>query len=328
MKKYIAIILMISLLLSLTFAAHAETAYYPVEIADHAGRAVVIDHQPQRIVSGYYISSSALIALGLADNVVGIEAKAEKRPIYGLSAPQFLELPNVGTAKEFNLEGCLALEPDLVILPIKLKEPAETLEQMGISVLLINPESREAMIEMLNMIGDATNTRTRAEQLNTFISGQAEFLNGINDAEPTVYLGGNSGLLSTAGEAMYQSHMIDIAGGVNVAAEIKDTYWAEISYEQLLAWDPEYIVLASDAVYTVDDVLADENLAKCTAVINGNVVKMPGKIEAWDSPVPGGILGSVWLASVLHPDAVSGEYVDHTVNDFYTTFYGYTVSEE
>ena len=43
--------------------------------------------------------------------------------------------------------------------------------------------------------------------------------------------------------------------GVNAAAELTDTYWVEISYEQLLAWDPDYILLASDAGYTVEDVL-------------------------------------------------------------------------
>ena len=100
-----------------------------------AGREVSIEAVPERIVSGYYISTSTLIALGLSDKLVGIEAKADKRPIYKLSAPQLIELPNVGTAKEFNLEGCLALEPDLVILPLKLKSAAQTLEELGIPVL-------------------------------------------------------------------------------------------------------------------------------------------------------------------------------------------------
>ena len=48
--------------------------------------------------------------------------QADSRPIYSLAAPELLELPSVGTAKEFDLEGCAALEPDLVVLPLKLKE--------------------------------------------------------------------------------------------------------------------------------------------------------------------------------------------------------------
>ena len=123
---------------------------------------------------------------------------------------------------------------------------------------------------------------------------------------------------------MYQSDLIAQAGGVNVAAEIEDTYWVEVSYEQMLAWDPEYIILASDASYTVEDVLADPSLAGCTAVENGNVYQMPSDIEAWDSPVPGGALGALWMASKLHPEAVSEETVNETVTEFYETFYGFT----
>lgn len=144
---------------------------------------------------------------------------------------------------------------------------------------------------------------------------------------PSVYLAGNSSLLSTAGSAMYQSHLITLAGGKNVAADISDTYWVEISYEQLLTWNPAYIILASDAAYTPEDVLADPNLAGCDAVKNGRVYQMPGSAEAWDSPVPGGILGSVWLAGILHPDKISREEYTSTVNAFYESFYDFTYSE-
>ena len=103
---------------------------------------------------------------------------------------------------------------------------------------------------------------------------------------PSVYLAGNSDFLSTAGDAMYQSDMIRMAGGVNAAAEITDTYWAEVSYEQVLAWDPDYIVLASDAGYTVDDVLAEPQPGRLRrGGKTGNVFQIPGDAEAWDSPV-------------------------------------------
>lgn len=326
MKRFLAMLLALSLVLSLTVCVQAE----PVVLTDMAGREVSIEAVPERIVSGYYISTSTLIALGIQDKLVGIEAKADKRPIYKLSAPELIELPNVGTAKEFNLEGCLALEPDLVILPLKLKNAAQTLEELGIPVLLVNPESQEQLMEMIAMLGDATGTADRAGELADYIqTQQAALAELLADADaPTVYLGGNSGLLSTAGQAMYQSDMIVRAGGVNVAAEIQDTYWVDISYEQLLAWDPEYIILASDAAYTAQDVLADENLKDCTAVKNGNVFHLPADVESWDSPVPSGFLGSWWVASVLHSDLVTVADRDAIINEFYDTFYGFTCCED
>ena len=304
----------------------APAAAFPVTVTDQAGRSVTIESDPQRIVSGYYISTSLLIALGQTDKLVGIEAKADTRPIYSLSAPQLLELPNVGSAKEFDLEGCAALEPDLVILPLKLKDAAETLSGMGIPVILINPEDQELLTETISMVGAATGSTALADELLAFSDDEAAQLESLMaDVErPTVYLAGNSDLLSTAGDAMYQSDMIRLAGGQNVAAEITDTYWAEVSYEQILDWNPDYIILASDASYTCEDVLNDEALASCTAVQNGNVYQIPGDAEAWDSPVPSGILGSVWLASILHPEVMSTEDANAVMGNYYDTFYHFT----
>ena len=117
------------------------------------------------------------------------------------------------------------------------------------------------------------------------------------------------------------------AGGNNVASGLTDTYWANISYEQLLAWNPEYIILAADASYTAEDVLNDENLASCNAVKNKNVIKLPGDIESWDSPVPGSFLGSIYLSSVLHPEKVNNEYYKECVTNFYQSFYGFTPAD-
>jgi len=304
--------------------ADAEQTVYPVTVTDQAGREVTIEKEPSSIVSGYYISSSLLIALGLKDKVVGIEAKADKRPIYKLAAPELTELPNVGTAKEFNLETCAALSPDLVILPMKLKDAAQSLTDLGITVLLVNPESQDLLTEMINTIATATNTNSEAAKLLAYIYSQKDMLtSALSGVEPeSVYLAGNSSFLSTAGPSMYQSSIIELAGGKNAADSITDTYWVEISYEQLLAWDPSYIIIASDAEYTVDDVMNDPNLAECTAVKNSHVYAIPGDMEALDSPVPAGILASVWLAGILHPDQVSADTYTTEITNYYETFYG------
>ena len=351
MKKILSLLLCLALLLSLAACGQsgsneptvpettipettvpettAPVSHYPITVTDQAGREVTIQEEPQRLVSGYYISTSALIALELDAKLVGIEAKADKRAIYRLSAPELIDLPSVGTAKEFDLEGCAALEPDLVILPRKLKDAAQTLEGLGIPVLLVNPENQALLEGMISLIAAAADTEDRAQALLDFTAAQEEMLTQTlaGTEAPSVYLAGNSGLLSTAGDAMYQSDMIRLAGGVNASAEITDPYWVDISYEQLLAWNPEYIILASDAGYTAEAVLADPNLADCAAVKNGNVYQMPRKAEAWDSPVPSGILGALWLASVLHPEAVTEADWAERVDAYYETFYGFTYSE-
>ena len=340
-KKVLSFLLVLIMVLSCSACAQTGDASgasaapalkddaFPVTVTDQAGRTVVIEEKPQRLVSCYYITTSLLMALGVGENIVGIEDNPDYRPIYALSAPHLLDLPWVGTAKVLDVEVCAALEPNLVILPMRLKESAEILETLGVDVLLVNPESQVLLTEMIGLVGAATGTTETAESLIRFLEEKRAYLQGVlSDVEvPGVYLAGNSGVLQTAGNAMYQSDMIRLAGGRNAAAEIRDAYWAEISYEQLLTWNPEYIILASNATYTVGDVLTDPNLSGCTAVINQNVYQIPADAEAWDSPVPGSILGAFWLAGVLHPDVLTDTDCAAIMDDYYETFYHFTYSE-
>ncbi len=308
-----------------TSSSQTQQSAFPVTVTDAAGREVTIEQQPETLVSGYYITTSMLIAMGQEDKLVGIEAKADTRPIYSLSAEQLLSLPSVGTAKEFDLEGCAALEPDLVVLPLKLKDSAADLEQLGITSIVVSPESTEELFETLTMLGAATGAVEQAQALIDYTTEKQEFLTSTfaDSEKPSVYLAGNSSYLNTAGANMYQNTFIELGGGINVAAELEDTYWSEVSYEQLLAWNPDVIVIAPEADYTKEDLLADAQLSSLTAVQNGAVYAMPSQIEAWDSPVPGAIVGSLWMANTLHSDVYTSEQLLADAVEFYQTFYGF-----
>lgn len=311
---------------------------YPVTVKDMAGREVTLEKQPERIVSGYYISSSACIALGLTDKMVGIEDKSAKRPIYKLAAPALIDLPNVGSAKAFDLEACIATEPDLVILPMKQKDTAQTLQEMGIATLLVLPESHEQLIEMFTLIGTATNTVKQAEKLisyyNTKLSAVAELTRDIPDDEkPVVYLGSTGDILRTAPREMYQASLITTAGGKNAGDVLEGSSWTDIDNETFLTMNPDIIVIPTDnfAVsspdYTAEDVMNNPTFSDVTAVKNSAVYQMPIGYEAWDSPVPSGILGTLWMLKTLHPELYPAEQFAADVNEFYTVFYGFSVNE-
>lgn len=299
---------------------------FPVTITDQAGRTVTIEAEPAKIVSGYYISTSIVMALGKKDKLVGIEAKADKRKIYKLGAPELIDLPNVGTAKQFDLEGCAALNPDVVILPLKLKDAAASLTELGIPVILVNPENQALLTEAIDIVATALGAKDQRDTLTAYIDTQLNALSEklANADKPSVYLASSSALLSTAGSAMYQNTVLANAGATNVAADITDNYWFDIDYEQLLTWNPDYIILASEASYTVEDVLNDTNLSTLNAVKNNHVYKISNDVEAWDSPVPGGFLGSVWIASMIHSDIISTEDAEKISEDFYEAIYNFT----
>ena len=298
-----------------------------ITLTDQAGRQVELAAPAETLVSCYYVTTYATMALGISDRVVGLEKKADTRPIYAMAAPELLEKEQVGTMKELDLEAVAALEPDLVVMPKKLMDYAAPLEELDIPVLVVNPESHEALTGMLALLGQACGVENRAQALTDYYEEQlarvAQLVDGLERS--TVYMGGNSSYLTAAPGDMYQSSLIETAGGVNAAADLTGGYWTEVSYESILAMAPQVILIPAGADYTAQDILADPQLAAVPAVQSGAVYEMPSGIEEWDSPIPSGILGTLWMTSVLHGDAYPFDTFTADVQDFYKTFYGFEI---
>ena len=339
LKRGLALLMAMTLMFSLTACgtkpntenqpagSSATVNESTITLTDQAGREVKLDKPAETLVSCYYITTYATMALGISDRVVGLEKKAETRPIYSMAAPELLKKTPVGTLKEFNVEATAELKPDLVLMPMKLSEYADTLTELGIPVLVVNPESQEQMEEMLVLIAKACGVEENAEKLLDYYDKQLDKMENLTEdtKEPNVYMAGNSSYLTTAPGAMYQSDVIDLAGGENVAEDLEGDYWVDVSYETILKANPEVIILPGNAEYTKEDILNDKNLSDVTAVKNGAVYQMPQKLEEWDSPIPSGVLGVMWLTSVLHEDVYPFSEFQKDAADYYTTFYGFTV---
>lgn len=342
-KKITALLLVLVLSLSLfacgskpteptepTEVTKQETEKQVIELVDQAGRKVVLDKPATKVVSTYYITTYAMISLGVSDKLVGIEKKADKRNLYKLAAKELLEVEQVGSMKEFNSEAVIALNPDLVLLPMKLKDNVATFEKLNIPVIVVNPESQKLVEEMLDIIGSACGVADRAKKLNSFykdtMAEKAELIKG--KGEPVVYIGSNSALLATAPRDMYQADLITRAGGKNAGSDLEGDYWTDVSYEKLISYNPEYIIIPSGAKYTVEDVLKDDKLASVLAVKNKNVFQMPQGLDEWDSPTPSCILGYMWLVSILHSDVYAFDSFIEEAQGFYQTFYDFKPDAE
>ena len=66
---------------------------YPRTVSDMAGREVTLEKEPERIVSGYYISSSACIALGLSDKMVASRINPPSAPFTSWRLPPLSTCP-------------------------------------------------------------------------------------------------------------------------------------------------------------------------------------------------------------------------------------------
>lgn len=319
-----------------TTAAQEETtaestdAAGEITITDQIGRQVTLEAPAERIVSAYYLSSSLLIALGAEDKVVGIEMKADTRGLYKLAAPQFLDLPAVGSGKGINVEETAALEPDLVIIPKKLSDSVEQFEALNIPVVVIDPETLDNFLETVDILGKLTGCEDKAQSLiddyNQVITEVSELTKDV-ETKPLVYIAG-SDMLRTAGKGMYQNDLIEIAGGTNAASSLEDSSWVDITAEELLSWNPEKVYIVSYSEYTMDDFISAYPQLTATQSPEENVKIFPGAIEPWDYPTASAPLGVLWLANDLHPELVSDEELETKVSEFYKEYFDIDVTLE
>lgn len=302
-----------------------------IVVTDQIGREVKIEGKVEKIVSSYYLSSSLLIALGKKDDVVGVELKAKTRGIYKKAAPEFLDLPGVGSGKGINVEQVAKLDPDVVIIPKKLKDSVQQFEQLNIPVIVIDPETLDNFIECIELIGKVVGAEERSKDLieeyeDTF--EEIEDLTKDIDKKPSVYLSSGSDFLSTCTSKMYQNELIKIAGGINVSSELKEGYWQGISAEQLVSWNPEKIYKVSYAEYSKEDIVNDARFKDVTAIRNDQVKTFPSDLEPWDYPTPSSILGVLWLTSQLHPELYSEEKYLEEAKEFYKKYFNIDVTKE
>lgn len=302
-----------------------------VTVVDQLGREVTIEGEVDRIVSSYYISSSMLIALDAKDKVVGLEMKADTREIYKQAAPEFLELPAVGSGKTFNVEEALALDPDLIILPYRLESFIPQIEALDIPVIAIEPESMDQFLECIDLIGTAIGHKEEANKLLNYfdeVTKKVEDATKDLEARPSVYFAGSGNPLVTCTGKMYQNALIELAGGENVSKDLTDGYWQTISNEELLKWNPEYIYAVGYADYDLTAITDEANYKEIQAVQAGNVKFFPSSIEPWDYPTPSAALGMLWLLNDLHPDLYSQDAYIADAKNFYKEFYNIEVTEE
>ena len=106
--------------------------------------------------------------------------------------------------------------------------------------------------------------------------------------------------LYTVGPGSFIHPLIELAGGQNIAADADNPY-PQFSAEQIIAKDPEVIILA-DAAYgvTPEQVKARPGWDQITAVQNGAVYPIDGDIIS--RPGPRILDGLKALASLIHPE--------------------------
>jgi len=301
-----------------------------VTVVDQAGRKVVVPEHPEHIASIFGVATPYLYPLIGGERIV--TAYYLGIPDHPLSQAVMSRIDPGYAAKAFRgevtAEELLAKGADLVFAGLRHQNLAKVLMELGIPTVLIGPETFEAVKEATLIIGQALGEEKKAQELIAFyqkiLDTVAEATAEIpTEARPKVLVIGTRALRVASG-AMYQSRMVELAGGISVTAGLPG-YWQNVNIEQILIWNPDVIVIVPYSRVQPADLLSDPLWAAVEAVKTGRVYKVPQLLFSWDLPIPESILGILWMAELLHPGRVSLD-LGETIRTFYQEFYRCTLS--
>jgi iron complex transport system substrate-binding protein len=228
--------------LLLTTVWPTPASAFPITVTDVLGRRQTIRKLPQRIVSLAPSNTELLFAIGAGDKVVGVT-------IYDNYPLQVQTLERVGgyVTKSISMEKIISLRPDLVLSRGEIQHGViEALEQVGVPVVALEPGNFDQVYAALELLGRLTDRERQAARVVTAMQKRVarirERVAGIPPTQRlTVFYKAYDEPLITAGPSTFIGHMIDMAGGINIFADRRESY-PQVSAEEVLRRDPSVIL--------------------------------------------------------------------------------------
>jgi iron complex transport system substrate-binding protein len=250
-------------------ASTASTGAFAPVTLDNCGTEVTVDSPPQRVVAIKSTSIEMLLALGLEDRLVGT-AFADG-PVPEEYAAAYDGVP-VLSDKVPGQEALLEVQPDFVYAGWESNFSDDgagersALQGLGIGTYVSpaackedgympDPLTFDGLFDEIREIASVFGVEDRAEDL---IADQQAALDAVEPpAEETTALWYSSGTDTPyvgAGIGAPQM-MMDAAGLTNIFADVHDT-WTSAGWEQVVAADPDVIVLVDATWNTAESKIA------------------------------------------------------------------------
>ncbi|WP_110515142.1 ABC transporter substrate-binding protein [Herpetosiphon llansteffanensis] len=259
---------------------------YPLTIKDSLGREVTLQAAPSRIVSLAPSNTEMLFAVGAGDALVGVTKYCN----YPEAAKSIDQIGGF-SAKSISLETIVALKPDVVFSGDESQQTViDALAQANIPVIAIKAENFAAVYENINLIGQATNHPSEAAQvvadMQTRIDAVTAKTSTIATADKlSVFYEVYDEPLMTAGPQTFIGQLIELAGGVNIFAELSEEY-PEISAEEVLNRQPA-VIIGPDTrseKFSAEIIAQRPGWSEIKAVKDGKVLVLNGDILSRPGP--------------------------------------------
>ncbi len=302
MKKLgiIALVLCIALFTSALAFAETDTS---VTVTDMTGREVTLDKPATRIVALTASDCEILYAIGAGDALVG-------RGSYCDYPAEVLNVTAVQSGSDTNLEEIIALEPQVLLMSTmaQTEEQVQVLENAGIKVVVSDAQDIEGVYTAIEMIGKLMGKDAEAaaviDSMKTTFAEVAE--DASENAGKTVYFEVSPlqyGLW-TAGKGTFMNEIANMVGLTNCFEDVEG--WAEISEEQVIARNPDYIVTISmyygEGPTPVEEILGRKGWEELTAIKNQDVLNLAN--NELSRPAPRLADGARMLYDFINAEAV------------------------
>jgi iron complex transport system substrate-binding protein len=222
-----------------------------------------------------------------------------------------------------NLEEILRIAPTLILVKAAMPYDTADLRRTGIEIAAFPFERHDDILAGIVALGGRLGAQGRAERLAALYRDRLATLEAELAAlppgtpEPRVYFAASNAYQAFGG-GMFQHSLVERAGGRSLTAGDPGGKIL-VAVEELIARDPEVIILPAYCGDTPATVAADAKLRDLSAVRGGRIHTMPAHLSSWDMPVPESLLGILWLAAKFHPGLRLD--LDREARDFYAAFY-------
>jgi iron complex transport system substrate-binding protein len=265
-----------------------------------------------RIVSIAAACTEIVYAIGAGDRLVGVDQYSINYALAGSAAfdgaPGELEgfpnnIPNktnVGTTSALNLELVASLNPYIVFSWDWATSANTAIENLGIDVFKINPQSISDVLNLTTTIGEILEKTVEATAVNQEIQERIDnitsALENITEGEKPLVYYELASLGKTVGPGTITNEMIAVAGGVNLAGN-ESLRYPTLSSEYIVARNPDIIVIVSYGV-SIDEVKNRAGWDNITAVQNDKVFKIE---SGWVTASPRLIIGIEQFSEWFYP---------------------------
>lgn len=314
-------------------SAGASTSSASRTITDTAGRTVKVPAKITRVatVGTETTLDSMMYVIGAQDMLVdGIPSTWGDESFlapYRAIAPRLLQLPSVQPTVSGNVdkEKLLSLNPDLVLA--SSAEVADEIQKLGIPTIVpYESGTGQAMEHDVTLLGKVLNREKEAQAYVSYfedlIDKAHQGIAGVPAADrPSgIYLNFDPLTQPTAVEGW----IFSVLGVNNV---IKGTVPGHFAFtnEQLLAWNPDYIVCQMPT--DLPKVTQNSQFAPLTAVKKSHVDVIPSGLNIWGDNTLEMPLGLLWTEKFVYPQQFADVDLAKETASFYSTFFHVTLSD-